>query len=158
GPTLQAVARELPGATVAPTTTLVDAFIDAGITASKGAARRDADGGGLSVNGEKISSEALQTEVADLDPLPGGHLPLSRGRKNAAMVRIAGCRSAHRTGRSTSPGRRPLDVPRGSSVRVGGIGAARGCAGRRAQRRHCGQRTALVRERNRNCQADEKGR
>ncbi len=90
GPTLQAVARELPGATVAPTTTLVDAFIDAGITASKGAARRDADGGGLSVNGEKISSEALQTEVADLDPLPGGHLLLRRGRKNAAMVRIAG--------------------------------------------------------------------
>src|SRR5699024_2464594 len=51
GPTLQAVARELPGATVAPTTVLIDAFIDAGITASKGAARRDADGGGLSVNG-----------------------------------------------------------------------------------------------------------
>ena len=90
GPTLQAVARELPGATVAPTTVLIDAFIDAGITASKGAARRDADGGGLSVNGEKISADALQSEVGDLDPLPGRHLLLRRGRKNAAMIRIAG--------------------------------------------------------------------
>ncbi|MGO1569536.1 MAG: tyrosine--tRNA ligase [Brachybacterium sp.] len=90
GPTLQAVAGELPGATVSPTTPLVEAFIDAGITASKGAARRDADGGGLSVNGEKISAEELQREVADLSALPGGHLLLRRGRKNAAMIRIAG--------------------------------------------------------------------
>lgn len=68
----------------------MEAFIDAGITASKGAARRDADGGGLSVNGEKISAEELQREVADLSALPGGHLLLRRGRKNAAMIRIAG--------------------------------------------------------------------
>src|SRR5699024_8682701 len=73
GPTRQAVARELPGATVAPTTVLIDAFIDAGITASKGAARRDADGGGLSVNGEKISADALQSEVGDLDPRSEEH-------------------------------------------------------------------------------------
>ncbi|ASK64996.1 tyrosine--tRNA ligase [Brachybacterium avium] len=90
GSTLQAVARELPGATVGPTTSLVEAFIDTGIAASKGAARRDADGGGLSVNGEKISSEDLQGEVGDLSALPGGHLLLRRGRKSAAMVRIAG--------------------------------------------------------------------
>ncbi|MDN5820802.1 MAG: tyrosine--tRNA ligase [Brachybacterium sp.] len=90
GPTLQAIARELPGATAGPTTSLVEAFIGTGIAASKGAARRDADGGGLSVNGEKISSEDLQREVGDLPALPGGHLLLRRGRKNAAMVRIAG--------------------------------------------------------------------
>ena len=88
--TLLAIARELPGAEVAPTTPLVDAFCDAGITASKGAARRDAQGGGLSVNGEKISAEDLQRESGDLAPLPGGHLLLRRGRKNAAMVRLNG--------------------------------------------------------------------
>src|SRR5699024_8519183 len=88
--TLLAIARELPGAEVAPTTLLVDAFCDAGITASKGAARRDAQGGGLSVNGEKISAEDLQRESGDFDRMPGGHLLLRRGRKNAAMVHLNG--------------------------------------------------------------------
>jgi len=88
--TLQAIARELPGAEVAGTSTLVDAFVSAGIAASKGAARRDADGGGLSVNGEKISADDLQREIAELDALSGGYLLLRRGRKNAAMVRRAG--------------------------------------------------------------------
>jgi len=87
-PTLLALARELPGAQVSSTTPLVEAFIDAGIAASKGAARRDAEGGGLSVNGEKVSGDDLQREVGELSPLPGGHLLLRRGRKNAAMVRI----------------------------------------------------------------------
>ena len=88
--TPQAIARELPGAEVAGTSTLVDAFVSAGIAASKGAARRDADGGGLSVNGEKISADDLQREIAELDALSGGYLLLRRGRKNAAMVRRAG--------------------------------------------------------------------
>ena len=87
--TVLAIARELPGAEVSSTTPLVDAFVSAGIAQSKGAARRDADGGGLSVNGEKISADDLAREVAELDALPGGHLLLRRGRKNAAMVRRA---------------------------------------------------------------------
>ena len=85
--TLRTVARELPGAEASSTTPLVDAFVEAGIAQSKGAARRDADGGGLSVNGEKISADDLALEVGELDLLPGGHLLLRRGRKNAAMVR-----------------------------------------------------------------------
>jgi tyrosyl-tRNA synthetase len=88
--TILAIARELPGAEVSSTTPLVEAFISAGIAASKGAARRDADGGGLSVNGEKVSADDLAREVSELDALPGGHLLLRRGRKNAAMVRRAG--------------------------------------------------------------------
>jgi len=87
--TVLAIARELPGAEVSSTTPLVDAFVSAGIAQSKGAARRDADGGGLSVNGEKISADDLAREIAELDGLPGGHLLLRRGRKNAAMVRRA---------------------------------------------------------------------
>lgn len=86
---LLAISRELPGADVSGTTTLVDGFIQAGIVTSKGAARRDAEGGGLSVNGEKVTAEDLSREIASLDALPGGHLLLRRGRKNAAMIRRA---------------------------------------------------------------------
>ena len=88
--TVGAIARELPFAEVTGTTSLVDAFVSAGIAQSKGAARRDAEGGGLSVNGEKVSADDLLREIGELDALPGGHLLLRRGRKNAAMVRRAG--------------------------------------------------------------------
>ena len=84
--TVLAIARELPGAEVSATTPLVAAFVSAGIAQSKGAARRDADGGGLSVNGERISADDLAREVGELDALPGARLLLRRGRKNAAMV------------------------------------------------------------------------
>ena len=89
-PTILAIARELPGAEISTGTALVDAFVEAGIAASKGAARRDASSGGLSVNGEKVSAEDLAREAGDFAPLPGRHLLLRRGRKNAAMVRLHG--------------------------------------------------------------------
>jgi tyrosyl-tRNA synthetase len=84
--TVLAIARELPGSEVSATTPLVDAFVAAGIAQSKGAARRDADGGGLSVNGEKVSADDLAREIGELDLLPGARLLLRRGRTNAAMV------------------------------------------------------------------------
>ncbi|GAB4094526.1 tyrosine--tRNA ligase [Brachybacterium horti] len=89
-PTVRAIAGELPGAELPGHTPLVDAFIAAGIVDSKGAARRGADEGGLSVNGEKIAPDQLTGEIGALSPLPGGHLLLRRGRKSAAMVRLAG--------------------------------------------------------------------
>ena len=89
-PTVRAIAGELPGAELPGHTPLVDAFIAAGIVDSKGAARRGADEGGLSVNGEKIAADQLPGEIGALSPLPGGHLLLRRGRKSAAMVRLAG--------------------------------------------------------------------
>lgn len=88
--TIVSIARELPGAELAPTTPLVDAFVETGIVQSKGAARRGADEGGLSVNGEKIAVDALAQEIGDVQLLPGRHLLLRRGRKSAAMVRLAG--------------------------------------------------------------------
>lgn len=89
-PTVRAIAGELPGAELPGHTPLVDAFIAVGIVDSKGAARRGADEGGLSVNGEKIATDQLTGEIGALSPLPGGHLLLRRGRKSAAMVRLAG--------------------------------------------------------------------
>ncbi|GAA1490334.1 tyrosine--tRNA ligase [Brachybacterium sacelli] len=88
--TVRSLVRELPGAELTATTALVDAFVASGIAQSKGAARRGADEGGLSVNGEKITAEDLTRELGELDALPGAHLLLRRGRKNAAMVRLVG--------------------------------------------------------------------
>ncbi|MGY5766397.1 tyrosine--tRNA ligase [Brachybacterium sp. DNPG3] len=90
GPTIDAIAGELPGATLAPTDALVDAFVGTGIVASKGAARRSADEGGLSVNGEKISADDLAAELGSLTALAGGRLLLRRGRKSAAMATLRG--------------------------------------------------------------------
>lgn len=88
--TVVSISRELPTAQLAPTSPLVDAFVESGIVQSKGAARRGADEGGLSVNGQKVSADDLSQEIGDLDALPGRHLLLRRGRKNAAMVRLDG--------------------------------------------------------------------
>ena len=88
--TIESIAQELPGAELSTTTPLVDAFIATGIVQSKGAARRGADEGGLSVNGEKLTADELIRELGELDMLPGRHLLLRRGRKNAAMVRLLG--------------------------------------------------------------------
>ena len=88
--TISAITRELPNVEVSTTTPLVDAFVEVGIAASKGAARRDAAGGGLSVNGEKLTADDLGRETGDFEQLPGRHLLLRRGRKNAAMVRLLG--------------------------------------------------------------------
>lgn len=87
-PTIRAIAGELPGAELTSSTPLVDAFVTAGIVASKGAARRAAEEGGLSVNGEKLTADDLAGELGCLTSLPGGHLLLRRGRKTAAMVRL----------------------------------------------------------------------
>ena len=88
--TIRAIAQELPGAALPSTAALIDAFLEAGIVTSKGAARRAAEEGGLSVNGEKLSVEDLSQELGDLTALPGAHLLLRRGKKNAAMVRRQG--------------------------------------------------------------------
>jgi len=85
--TLTSIARELPGADLPGTAQLVDAFVASGIVTSKGAARRGAGEGGLSVNGDKIGIEDLSQELSELELLPGGRLLLRRGRKNAAMIR-----------------------------------------------------------------------
>lgn len=89
-PTVSSIAREVPGAQLPGTALLIDAFIETGIVTSKGAARRGAGEGGLSVNGQKISADDLARDIGALDMLPGGHLLLRRGRKNAAMVHRIG--------------------------------------------------------------------
>lgn len=89
--TLASIAREIPSAELGSGSSLVEAYIETGLLESKGAARRALKDGGLSVNGEKLTGEpeSLETHLGDVDALVGGYLLLRRGKKNAAMIRVA---------------------------------------------------------------------
>ncbi|MFC0672878.1 tyrosine--tRNA ligase [Brachybacterium hainanense] len=89
-PTVGAIARELGVVDAGGTTALAELFVRTGILESKGAARRAAREGGLSVNGTKVSEDQLEQELSALELLPGGHVLLRRGKKSAAMARRVG--------------------------------------------------------------------
>jgi len=63
--------------------TLVDALVKSGLAPSKGEARRGIQGGGYSVNGEKIAADRALTRG---DALAGRYVVLQRGKKNYAML------------------------------------------------------------------------
>jgi tyrosyl-tRNA synthetase len=83
----EALAQEVPSATIktqdAPT--VVDLFVQTGLTKSKGEARRLADQGGTYVNGERTPGA---TAVADLPKLAGSHLLLRKGARDYAIVKL----------------------------------------------------------------------
>lgn len=87
---LDALVRELPTVDVSPGRELAEAVVESGIVASKGAARRAAQEGGLSLDGVRLSVEDLARAVGDFDALPGGLHLVRRGRRTAAMLRVAG--------------------------------------------------------------------
>lgn len=66
---------------------VLDLFADAGLTASKGEAKRLARSGGLSVNGERVESEGQR--VTGADAIDGSVLVLRKGKKSYALVRLA---------------------------------------------------------------------
>ncbi len=63
---------------------VVDLFVEAGLAASKGEARRLIKGGGARLNDEKISDEAATVTLGDLNA--DGVLKLSSGKKKHALV------------------------------------------------------------------------
>jgi tyrosyl-tRNA synthetase len=65
-----------------------DLFVAAKLAASKGAAKRLLEQGGLSVNGAKLSAE--QRIVRSEMMLAGGHLLLRKGARDYALVRVGG--------------------------------------------------------------------
>ena len=79
---------ELGGAEVAPETSVVDAFVAAGLIESRSAARRAIAEGGAYVNNVKVESE--DAVLAPGDELGGGFVVLRRGKKTVGMVRIGG--------------------------------------------------------------------
>ncbi len=66
--------------------TIVDLLVVAGLSDSRGAARRTVNEGGAYLNNERISDP--EAKPADSDVLPGGWLLLRRGKKSFAGVRV----------------------------------------------------------------------
>lgn len=91
GPTVAVIAGELPCVELPRTASLVEAYTATELLNSNGAVRRALKEGGLSINGEKVVGDVgvLETELGSYDALAGGYVLLRRGKKNAAMVKIA---------------------------------------------------------------------
>lgn len=83
--TLSAALAEAPHATVPAGTSVVDAFVAAGLVDSKGAARRAIKEGGAYVNNERVSDENLQIGE---QALAGGWVLLRRGKRNLGGVQV----------------------------------------------------------------------
>ncbi len=83
---LRSALEELPHATVSPGTTVVQALVQAGLASSMGEARRAITQGGVSVDGEKVTSE----DAVIIASLPGDAAVLRRGKKTLAGVFVRG--------------------------------------------------------------------
>ena len=85
---LAALAREVPSATIAPAEShdTLGLFVSAGLTASKGEARRLLQQGGLSVNGRKLTAD--DTSVPAANTLHGTYLLLRKGARDYALAVI----------------------------------------------------------------------
>ncbi len=86
---LQALADEVPFARVSFDGAGIDVlelFASAKLVASKGAARRLLEQGGLYVNGDRLS--AADQTLGRERLLPGGHLLLRKGARDYALVRV----------------------------------------------------------------------
>jgi tyrosyl-tRNA synthetase len=66
---------------------LPDLLVHAGLSASKGQARKDIEGGGIYVN--NVREAQAQRHVTTNDLLFGKHLLLRKGKKNYAVVTVA---------------------------------------------------------------------
>ena len=87
-----ALAQEVPFVEVdAPADGSLDAmdlFVTAKLTASKGAAKRLMEQGGLSVNGKRLGAEDRAVSTSAM--LAGRHLLLKKGAREYALVRVRG--------------------------------------------------------------------
>jgi tyrosyl-tRNA synthetase len=89
--TLAVVAREVVTVTV-PRSRLdagigvADALLECGLASSKADARRGIQGGGYSVNGERVAGFERMLGAADV--LAGRYIALQKGRRNFALLVI----------------------------------------------------------------------
>lgn len=81
-----APATEKPKSAVNAGLPLVDLLVDSGLCASKGAARKDIQGGGIYLNNAKISDPNQNVQTADL--IAGEAVVLRKGKKNYHLVRF----------------------------------------------------------------------
>lgn len=83
--TLRDATAELPGADLAPGTTLLDALVACGLVDSRKSAKRAVDGGGVSVNGTRVDDPARV--LREEDYLHGQVALLRRGKKAMGVAR-----------------------------------------------------------------------
>lgn len=84
-PVLRALSDEVPFAQVPVAPTVADALVTLKLVASKSAARRLIDQGGVYVNGDRASAG---TDLASAKPLSGGYHLLRKGARNYGLIRV----------------------------------------------------------------------
>jgi tyrosyl-tRNA synthetase len=83
-PVLRAMSEEVPFAEVAQTPALLDALVTLKLAASKSAARRLVEQGGVSLNGQRAGAD---TDLASAKPLAGGYHLLRKGAREYGLIR-----------------------------------------------------------------------
>jgi tyrosyl-tRNA synthetase len=91
--TLDMLCKEVPNAAITPAQLegeglpLVEALVLAGLSQSKGQARKDIEGGGVYLNGERVASAT--EKLASSRTLYGRYAMLRKGKKNYAMLTVS---------------------------------------------------------------------
>ncbi|MBA2687346.1 MAG: tyrosine--tRNA ligase [Gemmatimonadaceae bacterium] len=83
----EALADEIPSAAVAADTGITDALVALKLVASKGAARRLLEQGGVYVNGERATAA---TTMSSCVPLSGGFQLIRKGARDFGLIKVAG--------------------------------------------------------------------
>jgi tyrosyl-tRNA synthetase len=86
-PVLRALSEEVPFAEAPEAPALLDALVTLKLAASKSAARRLVEQGGVYLNGQRVNAEA---DLATTKPLPGGYHLLRKGARDYGLIRGGG--------------------------------------------------------------------
>jgi tyrosyl-tRNA synthetase len=85
-PVLRAMSEEVPFAEARETPALLDALVTLKLAASKSAARRLVEQGGVSLNGQRAGAD---TDLASTKPLAGGYHLIRKGARDYGLIRTS---------------------------------------------------------------------
>jgi tyrosyl-tRNA synthetase len=85
-PVLRALSAEVPFVEAPQSPSLLDAMVSLKLAASKGAAKRLVEQGGVYVNGQRVGTDF---ELASNSPLTGGFHLLRKGARDYGMIRVS---------------------------------------------------------------------
>jgi len=85
-PVLKALGQEVPFAEVRDTPGLLDALVTLKLAASKGAAKRLVEQGGVYLNGQRAAAD---TNLGTTKPLAGGYHLLRKGARDYGLLRVS---------------------------------------------------------------------
>jgi tyrosyl-tRNA synthetase len=83
-PVLRALSQEVPFAELPAVPGLLDAMVTLKLAASKGAAKRLVEQGGVYLNGQRVTAE---TDLSSATPLTGGYHLLRKGARDYGLIR-----------------------------------------------------------------------